>query len=199
MTRLIFDFWQAQELADQAADDAALQPAEHQLHEDPLLHVRADRRPDRPRARRCSCSAGEQGLNVDFVGGTAYSGRLVEPMDIGDPAQAGVARSGRRTGSRSSTRSRRRRPVREEPGTPTRSPTTTDQKTIVALANPPEGTTPRSAKTNVKDRASVIPDCSVEQIFSGRTTTATRARCSPSGRRRSERELVQAAIDRLFK
>src|SRR5437879_346447 len=27
---------------------------------------------------------GEQGLNIDFVGGTAYSGQLKEPMDIGE-------------------------------------------------------------------------------------------------------------------
>src|SRR5262249_11028653 len=27
---------------------------------------------------------GKQGLNVDFIGGTAYSGHLVEAMDIGD-------------------------------------------------------------------------------------------------------------------
>ena len=84
---------------------------------------------------------GQKGLNVDFVGGTAYSGRLVEPIDIGtlrelavggpaeDPAQ------GRRTPTRCLTRPGRARNTYE---------ITYDdgQKTIVALANPPEGATP---------------------------------------------------------
>ena len=71
------------------------------------------------------------------------------------------------------------------------------QKTIVALANPPEGTSPSERTENVKARASIIPDHSVEQIFPGGSTAKASTLFNIRTTER-ERELVEASISRLF-
>src|SRR5262249_48892615 len=71
------------------------------------------------------------------------------------------------------------------------------QKTIVALANAPDGSNAEARAASVKARASVLPDWSVEQIF----TSSTSGNESPLFTvRTTERdpELVQAAVNRLF-
>jgi SecD/SecF fusion protein len=139
---------------------------------------------------------GQQGLNVDFVGGTAYSGRLTQPMDIGQ-LRAML----------SEERQRERLQVAEaiEVADPTGKAKNTfqityadGQKVLVSLANAPRGSTPDERAQDVARRASHVPDVSVEQIFSGATgglqsdlfTVRTTER---------ERELVETAIDRLFR
>lgn len=138
---------------------------------------------------------GQKGLNVDFVGGTAYSGRMVEAVDIGTLRKL-----------LSEERQRNRLNVTEvnEIADPSGKNKNTyeltyadGQKTIIALANAPDGTTPEQRAQAVKARASVLPDWSVEQIFAGGATGNTSNLFTVRTTER-ERELVEAAIDRLM-
>jgi SecD/SecF fusion protein len=139
---------------------------------------------------------GKNALNVDFVGGTAYSGRLVQPMDI--------------TGLRQLVDDDRQKQVlKVEKVEQVVDPTgrarntyevtyTDGQKTIIELANAPEGNTKQEQEKNVAQRASVLPDASVEQIFTG-ATTETSSHLFTIRTTERERELVEASINRLFR
>ncbi|MFN4258986.1 MAG: protein translocase subunit SecD [Gemmataceae bacterium] len=154
---------------------------------------------------------GPKGLNIDFIGGTAYTGQLTEPLTIGeirkffeDKAQAQnlvVIK------------------VEEDPDapdptyhityqhgdTPTTETVQIDPQQVMpdldtrSLADLRAKTTKEEREAEIQRRASYLPDVSVEQIF---LTTAT----GEGGRspyftvRTSEKapELVQAAIYQLL-
>src|SRR5262245_33211739 len=138
---------------------------------------------------------GKSGLNVDFNGGTTYSGQLKNPTDIGTLRKL-----------LSEDRQKVRlvvADVTEVPGPGGKTGNTFAvtyagaPPTIIALANTPDGATPEERAANVKARASVLPDWSVEQIF----TTGTSGDLSPLFTVRTlerEPEIVQATINRLF-
>jgi len=139
---------------------------------------------------------GQQGLNVDFVGGTAYSGRLVEAVDIGQ-LRTKLSEGQQKTRLQVTD-------VQESIDPSGRTKNTFEityndgQKTIVTLANPPEGSTPEAKAANVKDRASQLKDLSVEQIFPGGSSSNTSTLFTIRTTER-ERELVEAATSRLFR
>jgi SecD/SecF fusion protein len=139
---------------------------------------------------------GEKGLNVDFVGGTVYGGRLVNPIEIGELRKI-VSEDRQRT--RLDVAEVREIPDPSGKNKYTYELTYSDgQKTIVALANAPDGSTPEARLANVKARASSLPDWSVEQTFPGGATTNKSALFTVRTTER-EREFVEAAISRLFK
>lgn len=134
---------------------------------------------------------GKQGLNVDFVGGTAYSGRLAEPLDIGTLREK-LGEKGQKDRLTITN-------VREtDAGRNTYELTYADgQTTLVALANSPEGSNPEARAANVKARASELRDWSVEQIF----TSESSGDKSPIFTVRTterEPEIVQASVNRLM-
>ncbi|HKA06657.1 MAG TPA: protein translocase subunit SecD [Gemmataceae bacterium] len=139
---------------------------------------------------------GQKGLNVDFVGGTAYTGRLVKPVDIGTLRML-VSEDRQKTQLAVAE-------VNEVPDPSGRNKNTYEivykdgQRTIVALANPPEGTTPETRRDDVKERASMLKDWSVEQIFSGGSSGSESDLFNIRTTER-ERELVEVLIGRLFK
>src|SRR5262249_20455156 len=103
---------------------------------------------------------GEQGLNIDFVGGTAYGGELVKPADItelrrllAEAHQAKVLPV---------------RDVKEDEasnGLAFRITYADGVSQNVEFANRPKGETPDARQAEVKARAEQLPDASVEQIF----------------------------------
>ncbi|HEX3152215.1 MAG TPA: protein translocase subunit SecD [Gemmataceae bacterium] len=139
---------------------------------------------------------GQKGLNVDFIGGTAYSGKLEAPMDIG--------------GLRKLLNEDRQREVLKIAEV-TEQPLNPDGKnkntyvikyadggtTTVALSNAAEGNNAEERAKNVAARASFLPDASVEQIFSGGQVGNTSSLFTVRTTER-ERELVEASINHLF-
>ena len=184
-----------QGLAAESEHVRLLHPAEHRLHGHSLLLVHRDR------IILTIVGLGvlgtrEKGFNVDFVGGTAYGGRLVDPVDIGTLREL-VSEDRQKTRLKVSD-------AAEVPDPSGKARNTYEityddgQKTIVALANPPEGSSPEDRKKNVIDRASIIPDHSVEQIFPG-GSAADVSTLFTIRTTEKERELVEASISRLFR
>jgi SecD/SecF fusion protein len=137
-------------------------------------------------------------LNIDFVGGTAYAGQLKEPQNIdqlrhllSEDRQHVMLRPEVKTDDDAENRFEIRFQLPDNTFTAWRP---------VTLANRPEGETPEQRRKNVEDRARVLPDASVEQIFSS-------ADPSPPGLSRlfnvrtseKEPELVQVTLDQLLK
>jgi SecD/SecF fusion protein len=141
-----------------------------------------------------------QGLNIDFNGGTAYGGRTAQKIDI---------RELRKLLDDDTQKVRLQVAEVEElsMGGPRgyayaityRNPDGSTNRRNIQLPNPPAGATPEERTQNVRERAEILPDVSVEQIF-------------PSGLRPEEEnqgfftirtsekapELVQASISRLL-
>jgi SecD/SecF fusion protein len=138
---------------------------------------------------------GKQGLNVDFNGGTAYSGRLAEPLDIGALRD--------RLGEKSQKDRLVVADVREVPDAAGKGRSvyeiTYDKAapTLVTLANPPVGATPEERAARVKERASHLPDWSVEQVFSG-DSSGDKSSIFTVRTTEKEAELVLAAANRLM-
>jgi SecD/SecF fusion protein len=68
----------------------------------------------------------------------------------------------------------------------------------VVLANRPDGATPEERAKIVEERASVLPDWAVEQIFIGSTGDANKSRFFTVRTTEKEPDLVQATLDRLL-
>jgi SecD/SecF fusion protein len=133
---------------------------------------------------------GQQSLNVDFVGGTAYSGRLKEATDIsklrqllGDDRQAKLLKVEK---------------VEPVPSADAKTTSKTfvitysDGKTAtVALANAPENL------DELRNRASQLRDWSVEQVFTNESTGSGSTIFNVRSTER-EKDLVLAAINRLM-
>jgi SecD/SecF fusion protein len=154
-------------------------------------------------------------LNIDFVGGTAYSGQLEggQAKDIsqlrtlvGDENQNDRLRGG--VSLAESRKTGKGLPKVEE---------VSEQGLVykieyddgsgkwskpyeVRLANKPEGATPEQRATNVARRASDLPDWTVEQIFLGSAHEAdsSKSRFFTVRSTEKEPEIVQTELDRLL-
>ncbi|MBX9580119.1 MAG: protein translocase subunit SecD, partial [Gemmataceae bacterium] len=153
---------------------------------------------------------GEAGLNVDFRGGTVYAGRLTEPLGMsavdGEPGLRELLGDAAQRG-RLKVESVRlvNRPaaggdlgalgtyvfdVTYADGTPT----------TVSLTQKPDGETVEAVEAAVKDRASHLPDVSVEQMFlSGESYPGGRSRYFTVRTTERQPDLVRAALDRLLR
>jgi SecD/SecF fusion protein len=137
-------------------------------------------------------------LNIDFVGGTAYGGQLIEPMDLtqlrgmlDDKSQRErlqVARVEERPGSDGLAYDIT---YRDESGKET--------TRTIHLPNRPAGDTEQEREAEVKARAQQLPDLSVEQIFPGfEENTGNKSRFFTVRTSEKASELVQASIGRLL-
>jgi len=141
---------------------------------------------------------GENSLNVDFRGGTAYGGQFAEGQTITDLRDL-IAKS------------RQDELLQVEKVTPIVDPTGKlknayeivykDGTTArIALANKPDGATEEEQIANVVDRAKALPDASVDQLYLKDDPSVAEGKSKYFTIRTTEREpeLVQVAINRLF-
>jgi len=140
-------------------------------------------------------------LNIDFVGGTAYGGQLRADQERDTEGYRALFDDHRQ-------KILLKAEVTEVAGTDghtflikykNQDKTTTDPRTV-NLANKAVGETPELRAQDVKDRASVLPDWSVELIFSSTHKSAAGNKSVLFNVRSSEKEaeLVQVVLDRLL-
>ena len=195
MTRLIFDFWQSKNWLTKlkmlrlfSRPNINFMKIRHQMFALTGILTIA--------GATLFLMRGEKGLNVDFVGGTAYGGRLKEPLRIGELRDL-------------VSEDRQHKLLNVTDVNPIVDPSGKNKytyeltygdgsKTIVALANAPNGNTKEAMLADVKARASILPDWSVEQTFPGGIVRQRERSIHHSDDRNGERELVEAAINRLF-
>lgn len=146
---------------------------------------------------------GREGLNIDFVGGTAYSNQLVEPLALsGDPEKRDLRSFLNEDKQKERLAVEDVKQLDEEGhrfeiiykvGTP--------KKTVqIAFANPAKGNTPEERAANVKERAQSLPDWSVEQIIlSNEDTSGGKSRFFTIRTSEKEPDLVQVTVDRLLR
>jgi SecD/SecF fusion protein len=136
---------------------------------------------------------GDKSLNVDFIGGTVYGGQLNREVDI--ETLRGRLKEERQRDELQVTDVKKI----EEPGKDAYMITyVKDAPRRIDLALGIEGDTPEEKIENLKRRASTLPDLAIEQNFRSGATGET----SPYFTIRTtekEPELVQAAIDKLFR
>lgn len=137
-------------------------------------------------------------LNIDFIGGTAYSGQLVKPVKIEELRVYfdenhqkdllkfdGVAEEADSDGTRFLVKFKG-----EEKGR------------VIVLANKIEGDTPEARAEAVKRRLSQFPDVSIEQSFPSQTDYSKHPGKTPHFTVRTsekETEVVQTVLDRLLR
>jgi SecD/SecF fusion protein len=137
---------------------------------------------------------GKQGLNIDFVGGTAYGAKLVEPISLEKMRKLldenkkllAVAPNGVKE---LDDKGRYQITYAQALG---------DDKTrVVGFANPPDLPTRAEREAEVRKRTEELPDLSVEQIFLGSQSGDKSDRFTL---RTAEKEakLVQSSVDRLL-
>lgn len=141
---------------------------------------------------------GQEGLNIDFVGGTAYGGQLREPLDL---------KTLRDLLDRESQQERLKIAKVEEldsgsdsPGKSFRISYSDGKSYTVRLPNAAPGATPEERSADVAERARSLPDWSVQQSF--RATLSDKAGESPSFTIRTTEkapDLVQVTVDRLLR
>jgi SecD/SecF fusion protein len=142
---------------------------------------------------------GSQGLNIDFVGGTAYGGKLIEPESLSQLRKyldqdrqkelLAVKPGGVKELAGGQYEITYAKPLKTAKGI--------DQTRIVGFANPPDLPTRQEREDKVRERAEELPDWSVEQIFLGANTGDKSDRFTI---RTAEKEakLVQSSVDRLL-
>jgi SecD/SecF fusion protein len=137
-------------------------------------------------------------LNIDFVGGTAYSGQLTQAKTIEELR-------GLLSEESQKARLRDRLTSVEEIENTTRYTLTYDdggKKYVreVVLANKPDFPNKKDREDDVKRRAGVLPDWAVEQIFlsSDEHAVADKSRFFTVRTTEKEPDLVQATLDRLL-
>jgi SecD/SecF fusion protein len=150
---------------------------------------------------------GEQGLNVDFIGGTAYGGHLNEANDtvkkLGDGLDITELRQLMNENRQKKLLAVASVEAKEDPSGKfknlyvIRYADGTEEQ--VSLSNPPEGKTPEEQIANVKARATTLADWSVEQYFLRGASSGDRSWYFTVRSTEKEPELVQIAIDRLFR
>jgi SecD/SecF fusion protein len=136
---------------------------------------------------------GEKSLNVDFIGGTVYGGQLNREVDVAELR-------GRLSDNRQSTVLQVTKVKKiDEPGKDAYYITYAgDEPRRVDLALGLEGKTQEEKEENLTRRASTLPDLAIEQNFrSG--DTGDKSPYFTIRTTEKEPELVQAAIDRLFR
>jgi SecD/SecF fusion protein len=137
---------------------------------------------------------GPQGLNIDFVGGTAYGGELVQPMDISQLRQFLDEDHQKQVLQVASVKEI------EGAGSPTYRVAYADGTAEnVEFTNAPKGGTPAEREAEVKARAEQLPDVSVEQIFlSDHPAGDTTSRYFTVRTSEKDPNLVQVSISRLL-
>ncbi len=137
---------------------------------------------------------GEKGLNVDFIGGTVYSGQLNRAVTIAE------LRDRLSPDRQSNVLAVASVEKVDEPNKNVYNITykSDNQTRRIELALEVEGQTQAEKNDSLKQRASVVPDLVIEQNFlSGETGDTTRYFTLRTTEK--EPELIQAAVDRLFK
>jgi SecD/SecF fusion protein len=134
------------------------------------------------------------GLNIDFIGGTAYGGQLTEPLTIGE--LRGLLDDDRQR----ELLAVRSVEQRDDAGY-LFNITYNDGATQTArLAHAAPGANKDERQREVADRASELPDWSVEQAFvSTEPTTGTASRYFTIRTTEKEPQLVQLAVNRLLR
>jgi SecD/SecF fusion protein len=138
-------------------------------------------------------------LDIDFVGGTAYTGTLTKYVNMTDLRQ--LLSEDRQKELLNVTA------VKEEPGNKYqityRNPDGTTSTSMVTLANAPNFDTAARREQDVKERARELPNLSVEQMFPSDLPKEAQAegKSNVFTVRTSEKEtdLVQISLDRLLK
>jgi SecD/SecF fusion protein len=139
-------------------------------------------------------------LNIDFNGGTAYGGQLVEPIALGELRDL-------LSEKHQEERLKLAGPVQEVAGEEGhyafrityRDPSRGETVRTIHLTNPPAGATEAERLAEVETRAQQLPDFSVEQIFpSDQTEAGNKSRYFTVRTSEKAPELVQAVIDRLL-
>jgi len=135
---------------------------------------------------------GERGLNIDFVGGTAYGGQLTEPLTIGQLRELlDKERQDKLLAVQSVEQ-------RDEAGY-LFNVVYPDGPQLIRLSNPAPGDSKAAREATVKSRASVLPDWSVEQTFVSTEPNAGGAsRFFTIRSTEKEADLVQVAVNRLL-
>jgi SecD/SecF fusion protein len=203
MTRLIFDIWQTKGW----------------LHKLSMFKLFSRPNIDFMRIRYAMFSAtvalsvlgvglflirGKDGLNIDFIGGTAYGGQLaVDPNQAAEEATVTELRRLLHGDRQQYLLSVKKVEQTDEDGYNyliTYNVGTPDTTRQVSFSNKPAGETKEEREAQVKERAERLPDWSVEQIY-----VSSDLGEGPSGRfftvRTSEKEpdLVQVTLDRLLR
>ncbi len=135
-------------------------------------------------------------LNIDFVGGTAYGGKLTQKINI--------ARLRDLVDEKHQAEALKGVKVVEEEGTGGRRYILTypngDVRTV-SLANPPTDDDPKVKAEAVRQRAAQLPDPSVELIFTAADVGIDTSTSDHFVVRTSEKEveLVQASLDQLLR
>jgi SecD/SecF fusion protein len=198
MTRLIFDYWQAKGWLKKLSMYSGLTNWLHKHYFDFMAW------------RRVFFTAtviasvlglalflfrGKAGLNIDFVGGTAYGGRLTKPLTIEELRRL-LEKDRQEVALKVQSVTRK-----QDDGRLFELVFSDGSTATVSLPNPPKGDTAAAQEANVKERASQLPDWSVEQIF---VTDPENTRGGSSSRfftiRSTEKapDLVQVAVARLL-
>jgi SecD/SecF fusion protein len=142
---------------------------------------------------------GEQGLNIDFVGGTAYGGKLVEGKTLqelrglfGEEEQKEKLKVAKvkQVGD-----DRHTYEITYAPFPGSKLP---ESRTV--YINDPKGDSRGEREEDVRRRAEQLPDWSVEQVFltSDKEATNDKSRYFTVRTPEKEAQLVQASIDRLL-
>lgn len=157
---------------------------------------------------------GDGVLNVDFRGGTVFAGRLKEGEERGLTTTPDGKPGFRELLSEAAQKEKlavkpgpdgviwENKPTGDAPvNTWDYTVTYTDgAKSTVTLTEKPVGDTEEAMRDNVRDRASSLPDVSVEQMFlSGENYGAGKSRRFTIRTTEKQRALVQSALDRLLR
>lgn len=135
-------------------------------------------------------------LNIDFVGGTAYGGQLNKPLDMAE-LRSLIAEKRQHEVLGSVTA----KEVEGSNGTRFTLAYANDRPRTITVVNRPDSDSPDDRAKVIQERASRLPDPSVEQIFPSfeKTEVANTSRYFTIRTSEKEPELVQAAIDRLLR
>jgi SecD/SecF fusion protein len=149
---------------------------------------------------------GNQGLNIDFIGGTAYGGELIKPVNVselrdifGQRRQETLLEVVKVTESPTKPKREYQIAYKNDDGT--------TESRVVTFANDAPGNTPEEREQNVAKRAGELPDWAVEQIFLSSDRDNIPEADREKGRSlhftvrtaEKEPELVQAIVDRLLR
>jgi SecD/SecF fusion protein len=138
---------------------------------------------------------GSSGLNVDFVGGTVYGGKL----QVGKELDISALRDKLSKENQDARLAVKSIQQTDEKGRSFTVEFVDGQKTSVVLANEVPGTTNAEREEAAKQRLGHLPDTSVEQIFLGsESNVGGKSRYFTVRTTEKEREIVEIAIDRLF-
>lgn len=142
-------------------------------------------------------------LNIDFIGGTAYGGKLTKGLTVAELRKKVEEAKQKEVLSGVI--------VKEFEGSDGRQfeitfPNGDKEPRTVTFSNAPEGKTPEERVRKVKERASLLPDPSVEMLYNATNDEKVNAEIREGKSRNfvirtteKEAELVQACLDQLLR